>query len=124
MKSVLCQSQLYYMLLVQILATNFGLGRPSSGHCQAIIKPSSGQNVYKNLNAQLYNVLFVSVIGSHLQSYTIYTIVNGIPVFKLIKYKIVVFDEVYILFNFNIILKHKGMFSTKKNNYIQSRNRS
>ena len=33
--------------------------------------------------------------------------------FKLIKYKIVVFDEVYILFHFNIILKHNGMSSTK-----------
>jgi len=34
--------------------------------------------------------------------------------FKLINYKIVVFDEVYILFSFNIILKHNGMSSTKK----------
>jgi len=33
--------------------------------------------------------------------------------FKLIKYKIVVFDEVYILFHFNIILKHNGISSTK-----------
>jgi len=33
--------------------------------------------------------------------------------FKLIKYKIVVFEEVYILFHFNIILKHNGMSSTK-----------
>ena len=31
----------------------------------------------------------------------------------LIKYKIVVFEEVYILFHFNIILKHNGMSSTK-----------
>jgi hypothetical protein len=31
----------------------------------------------------------------------------------LIKYKIVVLDEVYILFHFNIILKHNGMSSTK-----------
>jgi len=29
------------------------------------------------------------------------------------KYKIVVFGEVYILFHFNIILKHNGMSSTK-----------
>jgi len=29
------------------------------------------------------------------------------------KYKIAVFDEVYILFNFNIILKHNGLSSTK-----------
>ena len=33
--------------------------------------------------------------------------------FKLIKYKIVVFDEEYILYHFNIILKHNGMSSTK-----------
>jgi hypothetical protein len=32
---------------------------------------------------------------------------------NLIKYKKVVFDEVYVLFHFNIILKHKGMTSTK-----------
>jgi len=31
----------------------------------------------------------------------------------LIKYKIVVFDEVYVLFRFNIILKHNGMSSIK-----------
>ena len=35
------------------------------------------------------------------------------PLFKLMKYKIIVFDEVYILFHFNIILKHNGMSSTK-----------
>jgi len=29
------------------------------------------------------------------------------------KYKIVVFDEVCILFHFNIIFKHNGMSSTK-----------
>jgi hypothetical protein len=33
--------------------------------------------------------------------------------FKLIKYKTIVFDEVYILFHFNIILKHIRMSSTK-----------
>ena len=38
---------------------------------------------------------------------------NKSPLFKLIKYKVVVFDEVYILFHFNIILKHNGMSSTK-----------
>ena len=31
----------------------------------------------------------------------------------LIKYKTVVFEEVYILFHFNIILLHNGMSSTK-----------
>jgi hypothetical protein len=30
---------------------------------------------------------------------------NYLPLFKLIKYNIVVFHEVYILFHFNIILK-------------------
>jgi len=40
---------------------------------------------------------------------------NYSPLYKLIKYKIVVFDEVYILFHFNITLKHDGMSSTKKN---------
>jgi hypothetical protein len=30
-----------------------------------------------------------------------------------LSYKRVVFDEVYILFHFNIILKHNGMSSTK-----------
>jgi len=29
------------------------------------------------------------------------------------KYKIVLFDEIYTLFHFNIILKHNGMSSTK-----------
>jgi len=38
------------------MATSFGLYRPSSG-----------QNIYKNLNVGVYNVLFVSVVGSHLQ---------------------------------------------------------
>jgi hypothetical protein len=38
---------------------------------------------------------------------------NKSPLFKLIKYKIVVFDEVCILFHFNIILKYNGMSSSK-----------
>jgi len=41
------------------VATSFGLRRPLSG-----------QNIYKNLNAGVYNVLFVSVMGSHLQSHS------------------------------------------------------
>jgi len=28
--------------------------------------PSSGQDIYKNLNAGLYNVLLVNVMGFHL----------------------------------------------------------
>ena len=39
------------------MVTSFGLCRPSSG-----------QNIYRNLNAAVYNVLFVNVMGSHLQS--------------------------------------------------------
>ena len=39
------------------MATGFGLCRPSSG-----------QNIYKNLNGGVYSVLFVNVMGSHLQS--------------------------------------------------------
>jgi len=42
----------------------------------------------------------------------VYTIVQFF-IIKLMKYTIVVFDEVYILSNFNIILKHNGMSSTK-----------
>jgi hypothetical protein len=33
-------------------------------------RPLSCQNNYKNVNVALYNILFVSVIGSHLQSYS------------------------------------------------------
>jgi len=56
-----------------------------------------------------------------MPTYTMYTVMmpclgrNYSPLYKLIKYKIVVFDEVYILFHFNITLKHDGMSSTKKN---------
>jgi len=42
-----------------MVATSFSLGRPSSG-----------QNIYKNLNAGVYNVLFVNVMGSYLQLYS------------------------------------------------------
>jgi len=31
------------------------------------------------------------------------------PLFKSIKYKTVVFDEAYVLFNFNIILKQRDV---------------
>jgi len=34
--------------------------------------------------------------------------------FKLINYQIVVFDDVYILFHFNIILKHNLMSCIKR----------
>jgi len=40
---------------------------------------------------------------------------NYSPLFKLITHNIFVFDEVYILFHFNIILKHNGMSFTKIN---------
>jgi len=36
----------------------------------SLCRPSSGQNNYKNLNAGLYNALFVKVMGSHLKSYS------------------------------------------------------
>jgi hypothetical protein len=35
------------------------------------------------------------------------------PIFKLTIYKIVMFDETYILFHFDIVFKHNGMSSTK-----------
>jgi len=40
----------------------------------SICRSSSGQNIYKNLNAGVYNVLFMSVMGYHLQIrlYTMY----------------------------------------------------
>ena len=38
---------------------------------------------------------------------------NLSPLFKVIKSEIVMFDEVYILFHFNIILEHNGMPSTE-----------
>jgi hypothetical protein len=47
------QTKLFYILLV--LATSFGLGRPSAG-----------QNIYKNLKANMYKVLLINVMGSHL----------------------------------------------------------
>jgi hypothetical protein len=34
-----------------------------------ICRPSPVQNIYKILNAGVYNVLFVNVMGSHLQLY-------------------------------------------------------
>jgi len=39
------------------MATSFGLCRPPSG-----------QNIYKNLNAGVYNALFVNVMGSNLNT--------------------------------------------------------
>jgi hypothetical protein len=36
----------------------------SFGRC----RPSSGQNIYKNLNAGAYNVLFINVVGYHLNT--------------------------------------------------------
>jgi hypothetical protein len=56
---MLSRTQLLYILLV--LANTFGLGRPSSG-----------QNIYKNVIANIYKVLFVNVMGSHLQLYSIF----------------------------------------------------
>jgi hypothetical protein len=33
-----------------------------------LCRPSSGQNIYKNLSAVVYNALFVNVMGSHLNT--------------------------------------------------------
>jgi hypothetical protein len=38
---------------------------------------------------------------------------NLSPLFQLIKHKLLLFDKVYILFHFNIILKHNGVSSAK-----------
>jgi hypothetical protein len=54
-----CQTQLLYILLVS--ATSYGLSRPSSG-----------QNIYKNLNASAYHPLFVNIMGSHLYCIVFY----------------------------------------------------
>ena len=43
-KPILRQTELSYALLIETMATIFGL-----------CKPSSGQNIYKNLNAIVYN---------------------------------------------------------------------
>ena len=40
---------------------------------------------------------------------------NLSPIFKLIEYKVVVFDEMYILFLFNIILNTTGCPLLKQN---------
>jgi hypothetical protein len=41
------------IIIIIIIIISFGLGRPSSG-----------RNIYKNLNTVLYNVLSVNVMGS------------------------------------------------------------
>ena len=43
---------------------------------------------------------------------------NWSRIFEWIKHTIVVSDEVYIWFHFNIILKHNGVSSTNANNYL------
>ena len=55
------------------MATSFGLCRLSSG-----------QNIYKNLNAGLYNVLFVNVMGSHLQSYISLYLMPAVVVLSIV----------------------------------------
>jgi len=42
-----------------------------------LCRPSSGQNIYKNLNGGVYNVLLVNVMGSHLQSVVHFFIINA-----------------------------------------------
>jgi len=55
------------------MATSFGLCRPSSG-----------QNIYKNLNADVYNVLFVNVMGSHLQSCSFLQLMPAVVVLSMV----------------------------------------
>ena len=76
---------------------------------------------YTTLNGIPWHWPTVHYIHRHLRFYQYFGLVmacigrNWSPLFKLIKYKIVVFDEVYILFHFNIILQRNGMSSYKKN---------
>jgi hypothetical protein len=55
---------------------------------------------YTYLNLHKYVYLMMACLGRNKSS-------------ELIKYKIVLFDEVYVLFHFNIMFKHNGMSSTK-----------
>ena len=50
------------------MATGFGLDRPSSG-----------QNIYNNLNAAVYNLLFVITTTADTNCIKNYRTVNGIP---------------------------------------------
>jgi len=68
---------------------------------QAILRPK-----YLLITIIKYFGMMMACIGRNLS-----------PSFKLMKNEIVVFDEVYILFHFNIILKHNGMSSTKITHY-------
>jgi hypothetical protein len=64
----------------------------------------------------MLEALYVPNTARSSQSCGLYLCPAGLslsPLFKL-KYRIVVFDEVYILFHFNIILKHNRMASIKK----------
>jgi hypothetical protein len=54
-RNMLSQTQLSYILLV--LATSVDRGRPPSG-----------QNIYKNLKAIVYKVLFISIMGLTIES--------------------------------------------------------
>ena len=81
------------------MATIFGLCRPSSS-----------QDIYKNLNAGSYNELTNNTL--YIPAFNFYKYLGltmackGLkqqPIFKLINHKIVVFDEVNILFHFNNI---------------------
>jgi hypothetical protein len=79
-KHIIAQTKLPYILLV--LATCFGLGRPKylqKRMCTLVFK------FYK------YFGLMLACLGRNLSP-------------NLIKYKLLVFDEIHILFHFNIIL--------------------
>ena len=69
-KYIFRQTRLSYALLIKKIVASFGLR-----------KPSSGQNIYKNLNSGVYSVLFVSVMGSHLLSYSSLELMPAVVVY-------------------------------------------
>jgi len=75
---------------------------------------------YKSFSSSLCNLLHSpvtsSLLGPNILLNTMFSntlsFLSSSPILKLIKYKITVFNEVYIVFHFK--LKHNGMSSTKK----------
>jgi len=49
-----------------------------------LCRPSSGQNIYKNSNATVYNVLFTNVMGSHLQLYSSLQLMSAVVVLSVV----------------------------------------
>ena len=75
------QTQLSFILLM----TSFGLWRPSSD-----------QNNYKNLNIGVYNVLFVNVMGSHLQWYSSLQLISNCTI-SIVNSNTLTIDVQYLL---------------------------